>query len=720
MSTDLNSTGQYPVYVGTWTNWTRGRVLGATLTLRRRDADLLIAFTAFFIAFVATRVWRLICFAIHRSCSKETPQNTIYHQHQAILRNSSTPEDGIRLLSYVLWVGKSSTGLFLPLSTIAVATICIFSFTIAGGFSSYISTAIGDEVLIKSMNCGILAYANVTAQNFRSGAYYAEQITSAANYAQQCYSRGGGGLLDCNRFVTKQIIGNVDRHAACPFRSDLCRHNSSNIRIDSGYLSSYDHFGLNTSPDRRLLWRHVYHCAPMATTGYTSQINTSSGELTVYHYGNSTYTNGSYDYIYAAKSIETQYSSVWSDVSNVGYSNLDLQTHFAAVRNRKVLSQSSYTPSDSLFRDDADIDIHFLSGNGVTFARPENDLWYQVAATPTNILYTTVNTSSSHPMYIPLEPSSPLGCISQNQFCRSISGTRKCGPLASVRDAVAGAAGLFDTNYADCLARNATSSAAIHFTYFSLVVTGSIVPAITITLGPTSLLSQRYLSQGLQYYLEPDQWQLDVGHWWDISMAARQALFLSSAYGPTDPDLLADHINYTTPGLKKLCDNQSRYPHSYMKKKGYKKYEHLEWTSNATLQLQRLAQEEAGFGTWSKCVETVPGTEANEVLGSLDITNPDHPVLQSSSPRQSVPNDSQTSLEVLNTTQGSVQTDEASSPTVTPGTLSLHSIHPTAPHEGGAESSQTHKLTPNSEATVELQDSGNTEPTHGEQRARLG
>lgn len=85
MNTSSDSADPYPVYVGAWTNWSRGRVLGATLTLSRRDADLLIAFTAFFVAFVATRVWRILCFAIHRFCSKKTPQNAIYHQHQVSL-----------------------------------------------------------------------------------------------------------------------------------------------------------------------------------------------------------------------------------------------------------------------------------------------------------------------------------------------------------------------------------------------------------------------------------------------------------------------------------------------------------------------------------------------------------------------------------------------------------------------------------------------------------
>jgi hypothetical protein len=209
----------------------------------------------------------------------------------------------------------------------AVAAVCIFSFTIAGGFSSYISTAMGDEVLIKSMDCGQMVRKLRYDQDPVYSAHEAEETNSAANYAQQCYSSGGGGggLLECGRFVQKQIVGNIDRKAACPFHTNLCRNRSSNLRIDSGYLSSHDHFGLNSPPNQRILFRNVYHCAPMVTKGYTSQSNTSFGEATLYHYGNFTSPTGVQDYVYAAKSLQTQYSFELSNSSSVSYSNFDIQ-----------------------------------------------------------------------------------------------------------------------------------------------------------------------------------------------------------------------------------------------------------------------------------------------------------------------------------------------------------------------------------------------------------
>ncbi|KAI3341137.1 hypothetical protein F4824DRAFT_450845 [Ustulina deusta] len=45
------------------------------------------------------------------------------------------------------------------------------------------------------------------------------------------------------------------------------------------------------------------------------------------------------------------------------------------------------------------------------------------------------------------------------------------------------------------------------------------------------------------------------------------------------------------------------------KKRGHKPYHHLKWTTNATLQLHRLAQEEMGRGVWS---DYLPRTKQSE------------------------------------------------------------------------------------------------------------
>ncbi|KAI1322434.1 hypothetical protein F5Y16DRAFT_415943 [Xylariaceae sp. FL0255] len=76
---------------------------------------------------------------------------------------------------------------------------------------------------------------------------------------------------------------------------------------------------------------------------------------------------------------------------------------------------------------------------------------------------------------------------------------------------------------------------------------------------------------------------------------------------------------------------------SYAQKRWkYREYENIEWQSNQTLQLQRLAYEESGQGEWSRCLDAVPITGTDQELCPLNLADPEHPLLrQSLSPRPS-------------------------------------------------------------------------------------
>ncbi|KAI1364789.1 hypothetical protein F5Y08DRAFT_353259 [Xylaria arbuscula] len=634
------SGNQYPIYVGIWTNWSRGRVFGSTLTLSRQDADLLIAFTAFFIAFVTTRVWRIICFTLHRGYSTADPRDAIYHQRQTIFRNSSSPESGIQMLIWLLWANRHSKEWLRPLPAAIAAILCITIFTVAGGFSSRISSAVGDEVLIKTSNCGYPQVITEPADPLYLPDLYlsAAIISKAANYVQQCYSNENAGLLDCSRFAKQYITNNIDKKANCPFKSHVCRSESANLRIDSGYLDSHDTLGVNAPPDERILFRSVLHCAPLKTTGFAHERNSSIGKYVFYQYGNySGSVHETFDWVYAAPSVEAQYAAIESNDISVSIANYDL-------------------------RNDADLVLIFLSGDGVVFSQYSDDEWYYLNPDPITIFLDGPSTVPTR-LYIPTEPASPLGCTSQYQFCNTaIPGTSGCGPLASLRDAIAGASPLFDITYAEFQNNSVRGETAARFLYFTNMYFSSAaanIGDILEHLGATALTSQRSLQAFIQGPIASNQWQQDVAHWWDISMAIQQSQSLDQAYSPDDPEILPLRFNYSAPEFKKLCTNQKIRTTAYAsfsmfglsftatvgllltlisyllepisgwlhKRKGYNKYPHLEWTTNSTLQLQRLAHEELGFGTWSEGTETIPVTKPGQLLGSLDISDPKHPVL---------------------------------------------------------------------------------------------
>lgn len=134
----------------------------------------------------------------------------------------------------------------------------------------------------------------------------AKILNNAANYAQQCYSNNSASLVDCGRFVTQSIYGYVNKTAGCPFREEMWRKSSSNLWLDTGYISSHRDLGLNAPRDRSIVWGNVLHCEPLVTKGFTSHNMTSVGNLTLYKYGTTNHL--SRNVTYSAESVESQIS----------------------------------------------------------------------------------------------------------------------------------------------------------------------------------------------------------------------------------------------------------------------------------------------------------------------------------------------------------------------------------------------------------------------------
>ncbi|KAI1360100.1 hypothetical protein F5Y08DRAFT_349023 [Xylaria arbuscula] len=674
-------TEYYPVYLGLWVNWSHGPVFGHTLTLTRRDGGFLIAFTALFISFVSTRGWRILAFGLHRYYSSPSPQHAVYHQAQAILRNSDTQTSILQLTNLLYtkfrWGADSRDEKYrlrklLHIPKLAfILLLAVFyttALTIAGGFSSQISTAVGNEVLIKSLNCGWNSARLLDNDNvFRAVPLLASDVNNAANYAQQCYSNSSIRVLDCGRLVARSIPRQIDTQAPCPFlNKDICRTSNKNIRIDSGYIDSRDSYGLNTPDNEKVLSRFVAHCAPMKTQGYTSRRkilpaningrNVTSDDVIVYHYGNITTPNGGRDYMATAQSIDSQYSYYESLDTTTFYANYNLFPMLARVDSgRFVINRSDFIPLDSIFPTDGDIYMLFLSGNGVTHTKPSEDEWYRVSPKP---LFFPPLAATSSPtqieFYLPSEEASPLGCVVQNQFC--VQDSEKCGVLGGTIESMTSMRSFLNTN------NHSEHAANSSFDYFANTIANTQSPTGIISqMGPTILESQTSLWGSRQGPLPPDQWQRDVTRWFDTTLANTQLAFLKAAYfNPTDQTLLQLR-NYATGNEKEFCGNQKIRSSSYTsfslfgllftyisgvfiiatsfliepifwilhKRLGYQPYATLEWTTNTTLQLQRLAHEGVGFGTWSRGTEKIPVTLAEDLLGCIDLTIMSHPVLGS-------------------------------------------------------------------------------------------
>jgi hypothetical protein len=293
MTSELVQTAHrdYPVYLGIWTNWSHGSVAGLTLTTTLKNGGLLIAFLALFVTFTGTAFWTIMSFAIHQMLSRQTPQSAIYHQRQAILRNSDTTASALWRLTRMTWAWRRRarfTALQPALLPLTMCLVTLSAFIIAGIFSSRVATTRGGEVLVVGGNCATLNSSLFTNENFGlTQMYQASRITSSAAYASACYT-ASGSADSCRTFARDTLPFTVTRNVSCPFpgKDRICHSSDGAIRLDSGFLNSHFDLGINSSPSTRFLYRSINECAPLRSDGFTRWTNSSTVPATFsYLYG---------------------------------------------------------------------------------------------------------------------------------------------------------------------------------------------------------------------------------------------------------------------------------------------------------------------------------------------------------------------------------------------------------------------------------------------------
>ncbi|KAK3322745.1 hypothetical protein B0H66DRAFT_515399 [Apodospora peruviana] len=653
----MQTSSEYEVYLGQWINWSRGPVLGATLTMTRSNGNLLIGFLAFFVAVVGARFWRITALLLHFQNSTDQASDGLHHQRQAVLRNASNPDEGvITLLDLMLsWRGAASRPFRRLLLPLIVSSCCVAAFTLAGGFSSSVqfSDDLGSEVLLTGKNCAMSYFPDTGTTRDYEALYYpylAKQKGSAANYASQCYTNNTGGILKCGTFVQQRLPVKANYEADCPFKGGLCKTNSSNIHLDTGYLDSHAHFGLNTPPEQRILFRKTLHCAPLFTEGHKQVFNVSRDKsYTRYYYGDSTDFNLTSRELYQ-RNYTYQYTNDLREhnPSQMSGYTMGVQAYFKGANNTPMTDESNFVPIPELDVPNANTYVVFRSGNSVRFAEKTDDLWYQ-ATTPAGVRVNLNSAADDIKEYWMDEVASPLGCAEQIQFCNPNlpeDDEARCTPMTGVFD---------DEDYPELFK---DPDAKVRFAYIVQAIGQPGLSGLLLNLGAQSLTSRYGVTQGLQGPMPGNQWKKDVEHWMSTIMTADQASFVSQATGPTDPAVKLFYRGPENESEQRLCQSQKILSNEYAsfsilglvlilaigglivtismsleavlacisrRLYGQMTYAQLEWCTNETLQLQRLVQEELGLGTWKNATGSVPITLPGEQLGLLDLRDREHP-----------------------------------------------------------------------------------------------
>lgn len=225
--------------------------------------------------------------------------------------------------------------------------------------------------------------------------------------------------------------------------------------------------------------------------------------------------------------------------------------------------QGDFAAIPGLFNPDGDVELIFLSSNGIEFWEKTSDLWYR-ATTPGDEVLSRFGDEEQVEVYQLEEASSPMGCVRQYQFCNPSLSDNKCGPLASWADAQVEASALFGIPAEEMQSDSIpTTSNTMGSRYLWLIQVLSFsqadIGSIIMDLGPDALTSLKYLSSGIMGPFPTNQWQLDVRYWWATFLASLQAAVVNTAHGPTDPTLDPYKVLPFNSHAQDMCNSQVRY-----------------------------------------------------------------------------------------------------------------------------------------------------------------
>jgi hypothetical protein len=325
--------------------------------------------------------------------------------------------------------------------------------------------------------------------------------------------------------------------------------------------------------------------------------------------------------------------------------------------NNGPAAQGQWEPIPALSKNDSDVSIFFVNVNSVLYPEPVNDPLFS-AHEPSVAELSSGNLTSYVEDYL----VNALACTDQYQICSGSSTDTQGNPTSCTP---LGAASSLNT---------ASLSLSLTQEYIATIVINMVdlyqgISTPEVGRGTAALLASDLVVNGLSPALPSNQWQIEVSHWFNMTLALLQEEISQFANGPTNADPVTGvkivpptssieqavcrsvktrsangHVNFSALGvgiilaigttiiLLSYIIEPLTYLVMRMTHKG--KYRRLQWLMDSTFQLHRVAYESAGWGSWKQENESVPITEEDNKLGLIDQSDPERPVIFRANPKE--------------------------------------------------------------------------------------
>ena len=206
------------------------------------------------------------------------------------------------LLGKIYWVWRSKESidtrverlkrrsLFFSLSPLLV----FVAFSAAGIFIGEVAgpTYRSNHVIAKSIRCGVAPFDSSRQGFSAEGLKFVNVTLLGRKYAKPCYS-SNTTLSSCSLYPVQSLPYNSSL-VECPFGNDPSGQTScilgqqGALRMDTGFLNTNTHLGINAPPEDRLLLQNVVTCSPIHVQDYLEVRNDTDDAkfpLQVYNMG---------------------------------------------------------------------------------------------------------------------------------------------------------------------------------------------------------------------------------------------------------------------------------------------------------------------------------------------------------------------------------------------------------------------------------------------------
>ncbi|KAG9231184.1 hypothetical protein BJ875DRAFT_487262 [Amylocarpus encephaloides] len=492
------------IYIGIWTDYDRGAVLGKVLTLPTRTATILVTTLAILVTIMANRSWKIWRFLLHHllhHSQGRTIEHSTVKQQQVVLRNSETAGGAIvSLIELTLKCrrdGRPLSAVASRLPLILFGLVHWMTFIALGILTSQIN--VGRIVRsAETTGCGLWLPSDSLSgleNTLTSNGLIVNATLAADNYVRNCYNNESSRISECNKFV-ERVIPQFSEMVQCPFRDkEICSlPDKEAIAFTSGNISFSD-LGLNSRFARMLSVRRRTVCSPIALEPFLYDDEANQAALkSLGHDRMDEPELHAYAY-----TLDHQGQNLTGIYRRHEAGDYDLTTRMALNETFALEPLKPQEPS-------MEVSIITLRGRTILFVEPSSDpLFYaQDRRNGTDFEY-----------YLMGRPLNSIACQEMAEICSSITGN--CSNWQ-------GLSALWTRNNRIALLGshiNDTEATAIYDAVEHAISYSGIFYAVG-GRGNSALQATRNTYQGVQHQISENQWKIELEQWFKTTLAGLQ------------------------------------------------------------------------------------------------------------------------------------------------------------------------------------------------------